>query len=101
MIMRKLMLAAAVGSAAMVAALTPAAAQLAIETPAGGIYVGPNTYYENDYYNYDDSYGPRVYGYSYRDRGYHTRYRDRASDRQRCGRNAYWDGQNCVAGFRP
>jgi hypothetical protein len=98
MIMRKLMLAAAISGAAMVAALTPASAQLAIETPAGGIYVGPNNYYDDYYYR---PYGPRVYGYTYHDRGYGVRGRERYRDRQRCGRNAYWDGQTCVAGFRP
>jgi hypothetical protein len=99
MIMRKLMLTAAVSGAALFAALTPASAQLAIETPAGGIYVGPNSYYHDDYYY--EPYGPRVYGYTYRDRGYDTRYRERYRDRERCGRGMYWDGQNCVAGFRP
>lgn len=97
--MRELMLAAAVSGAAMMTALTPANAQLAIETPAGGVYVGPGPYYYDGYYY--EPYGPRVYGYTYYDRGYEVRARDRYRDRQRCGRNAYWDGQQCVAGFRP
>jgi hypothetical protein len=99
MIMRKLMLAAAVSGAAIVAALTPASAQLAIETPAGGIYVGPNNYYDD---HYSRPYGPRVYGYSYNDRGYSGHdYRQRREDYGRCGPNSHWDGQGCSAGVRP
>ncbi len=96
--MRKLMLTAAVSGAALFAALTPASAQLAIETPAGGIYVGPNSYYYDDYYY--EPYGPRVYGYTYREYD-GRRTTERYRDRQKCGRRAYWDGQTCVPGFRP
>ena len=99
--MRQLMLAAAVSGAALIAGFAPANAQLAIEVPGAGVYVGP-TYYDNYYDDrYYEPYGPRVYGYSRYDRGYDVRARERYSDRQRCGRNAYWDGQACIAGFRP
>jgi hypothetical protein len=97
--MRQLMMAAAVSGAALLAFHGTASAQLAIETPAGGVYVGPSYY--NDYYY--EPYGPRVYGYYYDDydRGYRTRARERYSDRQKCGRRAYWDGQTCLPGYRP
>jgi len=96
--MRQFILAAAVSGAALFSGYGTAAAQFAIETPAGGVYVGPNYYYDDDYYR---PYGPRVYGYYGYDRGYDVRRRDRYQDRQRCGSNAYWNGQVCVAGRRP
>jgi len=95
--MRELMLAAAVSGMALVAGFAPANAQLAIEVPGAGVYVGPT--YQDDYYY--EPYGPRVYGYSDYDRGYRNRARERYSDREKCGRRAYWDGQVCLPGYRP
>ncbi len=94
--MRQLILAAAAGSIALLTGHTAASAQVAIEVPGAGVYVGP-TYYD-EYY---EPYGPRVYGYYEYDRGYHARTRERHSDRQKCGRRAYWDGQTCLPGYRP
>lgn len=98
--MRQLVLAAAVSGTALFAGIGAANAQLAIETPAGGVYVGPayNDYYYDRYY-YEPA--PRAYGYYDYDPGYGTRAREHYQDRQRCGRNAFWDGQQCVAGRRP
>lgn len=95
--MRQTLMAAAMSSAALIAGYGTASAQLAIETPAGGVYVGPT--YHNDYYY--EPYGPRVYGYYESDRGYRLRDRQSFRDRQKCGRRAYWDGQTCLPGFRP
>lgn len=97
--MRQLMLAAAVSGAALVAGFGAANAQVAIETPRGGVYIGPSDYYYNDYYY--QPYGPRVYGYTYYDDGYDRRSRQSWRDRQKCGRRAYWDGQTCIPGYRP
>jgi len=98
--MRQLVLAAAVSGTALLSGFGAANAQLVIETPPAGVYVGPAY---NDYYYYDDDYapGPRVYGYYDYAPGYGTRARERFSDRERCGRGAHWDGQQCVAGRRP
>jgi hypothetical protein len=96
--MRHLLMAAAVSGTALFAGLGAANAQLAIETPAGGVYVGP-AYSDRYYYDYYEP-GPRAYGYYEYDRGYGTRARERYSDRQRCGRGSHWDGQQCVAGYR-
>ena len=96
--MRHFLMAAAVSGTALFAGLGAANAQIAIETPAGGVYVGPSHYDDGYYY---EPYGRRAYGYSGYDRGYDSRARERYSDRQRCGRNAHWDGQVCVAGRRP
>ena len=96
--MRHFLMAAAVSGTALFAGLSAANAQIAIETPAGGVYVGP-TYYNDGYYY--EPYGQRAYGYYGYDRGYHNRSTERYRDRQRCGRGAHWDGQRCVAGFRP
>jgi hypothetical protein len=68
-----------------------------------GIYVGPDRGFG---YGYDEpsvgvEIGPRVYGYSRRDR-YEPRYerRDgpysRPSGRNGCGVNHYWDGYGCA-----
>ena len=98
--MRKAILAAVVSGTALIAGFGAASAQVAIETPAGGVYVGPayNDHYYDRYY-YEP--GPRVYGYYDYAPGYGTRARERYSDRQRCGRGSHWDGQVCVAGPRP
>lgn len=95
--MRKFLMAAAVSGTALFAGLGAANAQFVIETPAAGVYVGPA--YNDRYYDYYEP-GPRAYGYYENDRGYGTRARERYSDRQRCGRGAHWDGQQCVAGYR-
>jgi hypothetical protein len=97
--MRQLVLAAAVSGSALFSGMGAASAQLAIETPAGGVYVGPA--YHNYYYDGYYGPGPRAYGYYDYAPGYSTRARDRYQDRQRCGRNAYWNGQVCIAGRRP
>jgi len=91
-----MLLAAAMGGTALMSGYCTAAAQVAIEVPGAGLYVGP-TYYD-DYY----SYGPRYYrGYRYYDDSYHVRSRQRRSDRNQCGRYAYWDGNACQLGRRP
>jgi hypothetical protein len=98
--MRHLMLAAAVSGAALMAGYGTAAAQVAIEIPGAGVYVGPG--YDDGYYS--EYGGRRTYGYrSYRyyDDAYDTRARERHLDRGRCGRNAFWNGEACVAGRRP
>ena len=97
--MRQFILAAAVSGAALLSGYGTAAAQISIEIP-GGVYVGPN-YHDDDYYYDHRPYRPRVYGYYGYDRGYDVRARERYGDRQRCGRNAYWNGQVCIAGRRP
>jgi hypothetical protein len=91
--MRHLILAAAVSGTALVAGYGAATAQVVIDTPAGGVYVGPS------YDRYE--YGPRPYGY-YRDyRYYGDNYHERRADRDRCGRYSYWDGNACQPGRRP
>jgi hypothetical protein len=96
--MRQLILAAA-SVPALLAGSGIAAAQVAIETPRGGVYLGPTYHYDYGYY---EPYGPPVYGYYdpyYSGRS--VRARERFTDRERCGYNAHWDGQQCVAGSRP
>ena len=95
--MRQLLLTAAVGGTALMAAYGTASAQVAIEVPGAGFYVGP-TYYDDDYY-YSDY--PRHYrGYRYYDDTYREE-RQLRSDFNQCGSYAYWDGNACQPGLRP
>ena len=93
--MRQLLLTAAVvGTAFMSGA---AVAQVAIEVPGAGLYIGPN-HYDSDYYY---SHGPRYdRGYRYYNDSYRWG-RQKQSDRNLCGRYAYWDGNACQPGRRP
>jgi hypothetical protein len=63
--MRTLLLAGALAVAGLVAA--PASAQVAIDTPVGGVRVGPQPHH----YRHYEHPGYRSYGY---DRGYHRGY---------------------------
>jgi hypothetical protein len=85
--MRKLLLAAAVSATALTAGYGAASAQVAIETPNGGVYIGPT--YDPYYYGYYDTYD-----------GYDVRARNRYRDRDLCGRNAHWNGEVCLPGRR-
>ena len=87
--MRTLLLAGALAVAGFAVAapisVAPASAQLAVDTPIGGVRVGPQPHYYRDY----DRPGYRAYGY---DRGYRgcrtvTIERDDGSVRRvrRCG----------------
>ena len=95
--MRQLLLAAAVGGTAFMSGYGTAAAQVAIGVPGVGFYFGP-TYHDDDY---DYSHGPRYYrGYRYYDDTYRGG-RQLRSDRNLCGRYAYFDGNACQPGRRP
>jgi hypothetical protein len=97
--MRQLLLTAAVGGTALMLGHGIAVAQVAIEVPGAGVYVGPNYYDDDDDYYYSDR--PRYYrGYRYYDDSYRWR-RNLRSDRNLCGRYAYWDGNACQPGRRP
>ena len=92
--MRQLLLAAAVGGTALMSGYGTAIAQVAIEVPGPGVYVGP-TYHDDDYYS------RRYYrGYRYYD-DTHRGGRQLRSDRNLCGRYAYFDGNACQPGRRP
>lgn len=94
--MRNLLMAAAVGGAALISGYGTAAAQFGIQVPGAGLYIG-QTYDDDD----DDySYGPRYYR---SDRYYDDNYRGHQlrSDFSQCGRYAYWDGDACQPGRRP
>jgi hypothetical protein len=96
--MRNLLLAAAVGGAALMSGYGTAAAQVAIDVPGAGFYVGP-TYHDEDDDNY--SRGPRYYR---GDRYYNDTYRGHRqlrSDFSVCGRYSYFDGNACQPGRRP
>jgi hypothetical protein len=85
--MRKLLLAAAAAATTLTAGYGAASAQVAIETPRGGVYVGPayDPYYYDEYGYYD---------------GYEVRSRQRYRDRTLCGWNAHWNGEVCLPGRR-
>ena len=95
--MRRLLLAAAVGGTALMSGYGTAAAQVAIEIPGLACTwarLTMTTITLNSYgRSYDRDY--RYYGDRHRTRG-HER-----SDRNICGRNAYWDGDACQPGRRP
>jgi hypothetical protein len=91
--MRRLVLAAVVSGAALMAGYGSAMAQLVIETPPADVYVDTRSY-DSGYYN--DRRGSRVYGYT---RDY--RYDDdaiavRPSGPGGCGTYFYWNGDRCV-----
>ena len=91
--MRQLLLAAAMGGAALMWGYGTAVAQVAVEVPGAGVYVGP-TYY--------DGYGPRYYrDYRYYDDYSYRSSHERRSDFEKCGRYSYWDGDACKPGRRP
>ena len=96
--MRQLLLAAAVGGAALMSGYGTAIAQIAIEVPGAGVYVGPTYHDDDDYYSrrdYRDYRGYRYYDDTYR------RGRQLRSDRNLCGRHAHFDGNACQPGRRP
>ena len=97
--MRRLILAAAVGGTALMSGYGTAVAQVAIEVPGAGVYVGP-THDDDDYYAPRYYRSHRYYRY-YDDDAYRTRARERRSDRNLCGRYAYFDGNACQPGRRP
>ena len=72
----------------MIAGHGAASAQIAVETPRGGLYIGPS---------YDPYYSDDDYGYGYYD-GYEVRTRQRYQDRTLCGWNAHWNGEVCLPG---
>jgi hypothetical protein len=96
--MRQLLLAAAVGGAALMSGYGTAVSQVAIEVPGAGVYVGPTYHDDDDYYS-----GRYYRGYRYYDDTYGTYHRGRQlrSDRNLCGRHAYFDGNACQSGRRP
>ena len=96
--MRNLLMAAAVGVAALTSGYGTAAAQVAIGVPGAGFYFGP-TYHDDD----DDySHGRRQYrGYRYYDDDNYRGRRQLRSDYNLCGRNAHHDGNACQPGRRP
>ena len=93
--MRQLLLTAAVGGTALMSGYSTAVAQVAFEVPGAGIYIGP-TYPDDDYYDSRRYY----HGYRYYDGGHRWR-RQLRSDRNLCGRHAYFDGNACQPGRRP
>lgn len=97
--MRRQLIAATVGGAALISAYGTAGAQVAIEVPGAGVYVGPTYHDDDDYYYSNRPRSYRGYGYYY-DNAYGRR-RNLRSDRNLCGRYSYWDGNACQPGRRP
>ena len=96
---RNLLIAAAVGGAAIISGYGTAVAQFGIQIPGAGVYVGPNYYYDDDD---DDSRGRRYYrGYRYYDDDNYRGRRQMRSDYNLCGRNGHHDGNACQPGRRP